>query len=150
MSMTRGAGLGRIVVGVDGSEQSRWALRWAARLAGAETVIDAVVTWQTPTNYGLATWGMDDWAPDVDASKALQDAIDAVFGMGRPAHLNAVVTEGHPARVLIDASREADLLIVGSRGRGGFAGLLLGSVSARCAEHAQCAVLVAHAPPPDS
>ncbi len=140
--------LRRIVVGVDGSEQSNWALRWAKQLAGEDTVIDAVIAWDYPANYGFATWGFDDWRPDLDAQKALQDAVDQLFGAHPPLHLNRVVTTGNAAAVLLEASKDADLLIVGSRGHGGFAGLLLGSVSARCAEHAHCAVLVAHRPPP--
>jgi hypothetical protein len=106
-----------------------------------------VTAWEYPLNYGAAG-GTDLWRPDVDADTVLHDTLHEVFGDNLPAHLNPVVREGHAASVLLEASRDADLLVVGSRGRGGFTGLLLGSVSAKCAEHAERAVLVAHQPPP--
>jgi nucleotide-binding universal stress UspA family protein len=73
-----------------------------------------------------------------------------VFGGDRPAGLVTRVEQGGAARILIDVSQGANLLVVGSRGHGGFAGLLLGSVSSACAEHAACPVLVVHGetPPP--
>ncbi len=150
MGTGSGTRLRRIVVGVDGSQPSRWALAWAGTLADDHTAIEAVTAWSYPTNYGLATWGLEDWRPDLDAGKALEDAVDEVFGAQPPAHLSTVVRQGHAAAVLLEACRDADLLVVGSRGHGGFTGMLLGSVSARCAEHATCAVLVAHHPPPQT
>lgn len=141
----------RIVVGVDGSEQSRRALVWAARIAeatGAE--LTAVTAWHRPVSYGWS-YAADDWDPQADAAKCLEETVAEVFPDGRPARLNLVVREGLSAKVLLDASRGATLLVLGSRGHGGFAGLLLGSVSASCAEHARCPVLVVHGdqdPPP--
>jgi nucleotide-binding universal stress UspA family protein len=138
----------RIVVGVDGSDSSKSALRWAARLLplfGGE--IEAVTSWEYPSSYG---WGValpSDWRPDLDAAKALEAAVDEVFGTERPPGLKCTVCEGRANYVLLQASEGADLLIVGSRGHGGFAGLLLGSVSAACTEHAKCPVLVAHGDP---
>jgi nucleotide-binding universal stress UspA family protein len=137
----------RIVVGVDGSEPSRWALRWAAALAGPETRLQAVTVWHYPENYALSTRGTGPWRPDEVAAEKLETTLDEVFADDRPARLETVVREGHPAAVLVAASTDADLLVVGSRGHGGFAAVLLGSVSARCAEQAACAVLVAHRPP---
>jgi hypothetical protein len=68
-----------------------------------------------------------------------------VFAVGGdPQPVDLVVRQGGAAAVLIDQSRDADLLVVGSRGHGGFAGLILGSVSTACAEHAHCPVLVVH------
>lgn len=134
----------RIAVGVDGSQPSKSALRWAARwaqLTGAG--IDAVIAWQPAPNYG---WAIGDatWRPEEDAEKVVTQAVDEVFGADRPPDLRLIVRRGHPAQVLLDASEDAELLIVGSRGHGGFVGLLLGSVSANCAEHATCPVLVVH------
>ncbi len=134
----------RIVVGVDGSDESKAALRWAARF-GAMTGggIDAVLAWHAPVNVGW-TYVPDDWRPDEDAAKTLENAVDEVFGADRPADLALIVEEGNPAKVLLDHSAGAEMLVTGSRGHGGFAGLLLGSVSSHCAEHATCPVLVVH------
>ncbi|HZC70757.1 MAG TPA: universal stress protein [Jatrophihabitans sp.] len=134
----------RLVVGIDGSPGAAEALRWAARHAELSGLgIDAVIAWQPPVSYGWA-YGIDDWRPDADAEKTMTAQIDAIFGTQRPAHLRLLVREGHAAKVLIEASKDAELLVVGSRGHGGFAGLLLGSVSANCAERAHCPVVVVH------
>lgn len=133
-----------MVVGVDGSDSSIDALGWARRLAVVlDAEIDAVTAWHYPVNDGMAIATLD-WNPSIDAAGVLADAIRSAFGEDQPAGLRAVVTEGHPARVLLDASVDADMLVVGSRGHGGFVGMLLGSVSSYCAEHATCPVLVAH------
>lgn len=135
---------GRVVVGIDGSTGSAEALRWAARYATlTHADIDAVIAWQRPVTYGWA-YDTDEWRPDVDAEKVLTAQVDQVFGAQRPMDLRLVVREGYPARVLVQASKGAALLVVGSRGHGGFYGLLLGSVSANCAEHAKCPVVIVH------
>lgn len=131
----------RIVVGVDGSDPSKQALRWAARIAAAEDArLDVVLAWQVPT---LAYRSI---GPIVDmqgaTEEALRQAVDDVFGEQRPDGMQLRTLQGGGAPVLLDASRGALLVVVGSRGRGGFAGLLLGSVSAKVAEHAECPVLV--------
>lgn len=140
----------RIVVGVDGSDSSRAALRWVTSLAGLRegTEVEAVMTWEAPPSYGWATMG---WAQGT-ATQTMQQAcaqmlttvVEEVYGVQRPAGLRLTVQEGNPAKVLLDLSADSAMLVVGSRGLGGFAGLLLGSVSARCAEHARCPVLVVH------
>ena len=134
----------RIVVGVDGSEPSVQALRWAARLAATLSVgIEAVTSWSWPVTYGtggvVATWN-----PEVDAKTTQDDAISRAFPGTEPAGLHRTVREGHAARVLLDTAEGATMLVVGSRGHGGFVGLLIGSVSAHVAEHAHCPVLVIH------
>jgi nucleotide-binding universal stress UspA family protein len=138
---------GGIVVGVDGSPTSELALRWAveqARRTGQ--TVAAVVAWDFPTNYGVDY--LDDrvdWAED--ARTALKAAVEhVVAGAGSP-RVEQHVRQGHAARVLLDAADGADLLVVGSRGHGGFTGLLLGSVSQHLAAHAPCPVLVV--PPPE-
>jgi nucleotide-binding universal stress UspA family protein len=136
----------RIVVGVDGSEPAKQALRWAHRLAaGAGAQLEAVIGWQYPvmTGWGPAAMTLDyDLAQTME--KVLTDTVDAIFGADRPAGLKLTVAEGHPASVLLERSADALMLVVGSRGHGGFLGLLLGSISANVAEHASCPVLVVH------
>jgi nucleotide-binding universal stress UspA family protein len=136
------ADIERIVVGVDGSDASKAALRWAARIGAATGAsIEAVTAWEYPRTYG---WAVDlgDWQPAEEAEKDLRQTLDETFGEHRPSGLAAVVTRGHARDVLLSASEGADMLVVGSRGHGGFVGLLLGSVSSACTEHAHCPVLV--------
>jgi nucleotide-binding universal stress UspA family protein len=137
-------GSAHIVVGVDGSEPSREALGWTAHYAqtiGAN--VDAVIAWHYPSGYGMGGV-VTDWDPEAEARNVLADSVAAVLGSHRPPSLTQLVREGNPAQVLLDESKDARMLVVGSRGHGGFAGLLLGSVSTNCAEHAQCPVLVFH------
>lgn len=137
----------KVVVGVDGSVPSKVALRWAAHICEATgNTIEAVIAWEYPHNYGWAPM-MEDWHPDVVAEKTLQQTLDDVFGEHRPAGLHASARHGPARSVLIEASDGAEMLVVGSRGHGGFTGLLLGSVSAACAEHAKCPVVVVHERP---
>ena len=140
-----------IVVGVDGSPSSLDALRWAACIAvPLNAEIDALTSWAYPASYGMGGGAPVEWDPAEDAAQILADALTAAFGDHRPAGIRAVVCEGHPAQVLSDASNGAEMLVVGSRGHGGFAGLLLGSVSAYCTAHAACPVLVTRTTPPTS
>lgn len=131
-----------IVIGVDGSEPSKDAVRWAAKqaeLTGAE--LHAVTAWRFPPTYGYPVDYSDvDFA--AQARKTLEEVVAETLGQTPPVPVTARVIEGHPAAVLIDASRSADLLVVGSRGRGAFTEMLLGSVSQQCALHATCPVLV--------
>jgi nucleotide-binding universal stress UspA family protein len=145
MSTTPGSA-GRIVVGVDGSESSVDALRWAvgqARLTGAELI--AVMSWELPTSLAYA-WGpmTDDTDWEGDTRKELEKVITESLEADEAAAVQRSVVRGHPARALLDASAGAQLLVVGSRGHGGFAGLLLGSVSQYVIAHATCPVLVVH------
>lgn len=134
---------GRIVVGVDGSPCSILALQRAGRIAEALKVgIDALSTWQYPSYMGEGF--VDEVHPDSDAEQFLSDSITAAFGTDTPSDLRKLVVQGSPSKVLVDVSRQAEMLVVGSRGHGGFVGLLLGSVSAQCADHAHCPVLVVH------
>jgi nucleotide-binding universal stress UspA family protein len=84
------------------------------------------------------------WDPEENARAVVEEALDAAYGPDRPAHTTTRVLQGPPAKTLLDASEGAQMLVMGSRGHGGFAGLLLGSVSAVCAEHAHVPVLVVH------
>ena len=141
---------GRIVVGVDGSAHGRQALRFAlseAALRGAE--VDVVSSWAVPplasTGVGLIPAfdllraELGDSARQVIAGE-LADAADAAAGLEIEQH----VAQGDAAGVLVEAAAGADLLIVGSRGRGGVTGTVLGSVSRACLHHASCPVAVVH------
>jgi nucleotide-binding universal stress UspA family protein len=135
----------KIVVGIDGSIGSRRALQWAAdeaALRGAELVV--VHAWHLPpgaympyvpsavTATGMMEEGAEKLVADAEASIAMPDRI----------RIRRVVVEGLAAALLLQQAADADLLVVGSRGRGGVTGLLLGSVSQHCAHHAPCPVVI--------
>ena len=136
-----------IIVGVDGSPLSVEALKWAVRLA--PTVggpITAVTAWQFPAVGFMGAYPDLEWSPEKDAEQILEKALQEAYGDARPPGLTTRIVAGPAAHVLVETSYGAHLLIVGSRGLGGFMGLLLGSVSSACAEHASCPVLVLHEP----
>jgi nucleotide-binding universal stress UspA family protein len=140
-----------IVVGVDGSEDSKEALRWAlgeAELRGA--TVRAVHAWSMPIAFGgpyMPPQAFDPSEIRDQAQTALDDALDEVAGESPPVAVERVVEQGSAAEVLCLESEFADLLVVGSRGHGGFAGLLLGSVGQQCAQHAPCAVVIVRSHP---
>jgi nucleotide-binding universal stress UspA family protein len=135
----------RIVVGVDGSEQAQRALQWAvdeARRRGAK--VEAIHAWHLPY-VGAAPYAAMALEPDsieAGARRTLDEAVDAADTAGLEPPVERVLVEGPAARALLDAGKGATLLVVGSRGRGGFAGLLLGSVSQQVAHHAPCPVVI--------
>jgi nucleotide-binding universal stress UspA family protein len=138
---------GRIVVGVDGSETAKLAVRWAAleaRTRGA--TLELVSAWMLPnTAYAYRNMTVSEElvkALTMNAEALLADALEEVRGEWSQAGVETRAIEGEPARVLLDASRDADLLVVGSRGLGGFRELLLGSVSQQCAHHSSCPVVI--------
>jgi nucleotide-binding universal stress UspA family protein len=98
-----------------------------------------VTAWQYPVPIG---WAMPGWDPEKQARKTLIAAVDEAYGTERPAGTVLLTREGNASEVLVTTAADAVVLVVGSRGRGGFSGLRLGSVSARCAEYASCPVLV--------
>jgi nucleotide-binding universal stress UspA family protein len=133
-----------IIVGVDGSPASVEALAFAARLALAfDAALAAVTTWTYPVMAVPFDPGTE-WSPQKEAQKCLDDAVLEAFQGSPPARFTSATMPGRAAEVLIERSEHASMLVVGSRGHGGFAGLLLGSVSAACAAHAHCPVLVVH------
>jgi nucleotide-binding universal stress UspA family protein len=139
----------RIVVGVDGSEGSKNALRWAAHLAPAlGASVEAVSVWQLIASYGWSRFGGVP-APHPELQKDLEATVDEVFGPSRPVEITARIVEGDPAFALLAVAHDAAMIVVGSRGHGQFAGLLIGAVSARVAERATCPVLVVHGRPPN-
>ncbi len=133
----------RIVVGVDASEPAKQALRWAVRqaeLTGA--TVEAVHAWHIPNANGWTQ--VFDITDDLTkaSEQMLVDTIAEVAGERRAVTIHARVVEGQPASVLLQAAEDADLLVLGSRGHGGFAGALLGSVSQHCVQYATCPVVV--------
>lgn len=131
----------RVVVGVDGSESSALALEWAveeARLRGA--ALEVVHTWDVPYAAEFAFVG-DAYDAAQGGAVELVDQMLVAAGLA-PDDVTRTVVQGSPVVVLTDASAGADLVVVGSRGRGGFAGLLLGSVSHQVSRHADVPVVV--------
>lgn len=144
MTSTASVHAPKVVVGVDGSECSKAALRWAAFIAAkAGAKLEAVTAWRFPPTFGMS-YVPPTYSPGDLAEKALNETVDEVFGGNRPADMWIAVREGGAAHVLLEQSKDAMLLVVGSRGREGFAGLRLGSVSAAVSAHATCPVLVIH------
>jgi nucleotide-binding universal stress UspA family protein len=140
----------RIVVGVDGSAGSLAALRWAAgesRLRGGS--VSVVMAWQAPHIHGAPNlWGVG-MDPSLDSEKVLADAaakeaarIEAELQPSDDVAISWEVVGGHPVQTLVSVSEGADMLVVGARGHGSFAGALLGSVSQALVTHAMCPVVV--------
>ncbi|NYD79702.1 universal stress protein [Arthrobacter cupressi] len=136
----------RIVVGVDGSDASVEALRQAQKLAGPlGASLEATAFWDYPQMYaGYVAMGIDQF--ETAAGNILDEAVGKAFGADPPDNVVTRLVQGHPRNMLIEASKDADMIVVGRRGHGGFGGLLLGSVSSALAAHAHCPVLVVHAP----
>ena len=135
-----------IVVGVDGSPQSRTALKWAAAEA-LDHEADLVVlnVWEhtmLPPSGSVSV--SERYVPD-SSQRTAEDLVEVIkeeLGEDPPVVVEPRVKQGNPAKVLIDQSEDADLLVVGTRGHGGFRGLVLGSVSQHVAAYATCPVVV--------
>ena len=130
-----------IVVGVDGSDSSKDALRWAGRqadLTGA--ALHAVAAWQFPVDWGWAMTYVESFDPKRQTRRALQATVDEV--LGSDADVRLIVVEDKPAPALVNAAKKAELLVVGSRGRGQSPERIIGSVSEHCVHQATCPVVV--------
>ena len=144
--MSRGK---RIVVGLDGSDESRSALRWAvAETAIWDAELDVVHAWDfpfviVPPPINL-TYPADIDALERSAGTLLDAEVEAVrvHTGPRPRQVEKIIVRDTATRALLETAKGADLLVVGSRGHGGFTGLLLGSVSTQCVHHAPCPVAV--------
>jgi nucleotide-binding universal stress UspA family protein len=158
----------RVVVGVDGSEASRRALQWAAEDAQRRGACLEVVHVHEPRLVGnpyelsyastSSPRAVERMAAEErrwrerqrmvgrqEADSLLEGMLEELPARLREVPVERIVREGsRPARLLLDSARHAQLLVVGSRGRGGFAGLLLGSVSQQLAQHAPCPVVIVH------
>ena len=160
-----------VVVGVDGSEGSAKALAWAAqeaRMRGA--ILRVVHAWHFPRlsdgayvqastpadpsglpsddtaydEFRSEVIGMSGGEPGEAEASVVVSQIAAVLGPFPDVPLERHVKQGRPPQVILEAADDADLVVVGSRGRDGFAGLLLGSVSSQVTQHARCPVTVVH------
>ena len=132
----------RILVGIDGSESSKEALRVGARLARAlGAPLEAVACAGDPTVLDAGLF-VDEEALHAHQERIMERTVAAVFGTDVPAELTTTVTRGRPAGRLITESEHAQLLVLGRRGRGGVLGRSLGSVSNACVAYAHCPVLV--------
>jgi nucleotide-binding universal stress UspA family protein len=136
----------RVVVGIDGSDPSLEALRWAIRYAERTgAVVEALHAWWIPTTYGAPVETVPGESFAETAERALRGSLDEVLEGRTDVQVEPVAEMGYPPKVLVEHSKSADLLVVGSRGRGGLAGTLLGSVSLHCVSHAACPVVVIRA-----
>ncbi|MEX0706210.1 MAG: universal stress protein [Nitriliruptoraceae bacterium] len=150
--------MGTIIVGVDGSDGSRSALQWAARQAALTgSTLTVITTYEV--EISLRQYVNED-AASPEQIQAIRDQLDRANTTAQDNALDLItsmtagitdvevtplaVARSRPAEYLIQQSADADLLVVGSRGRGGFSGLLLGSVSQQCAAHARCPVVIVH------
>ncbi|MEV3929218.1 MULTISPECIES: universal stress protein [unclassified Streptomyces] len=137
--------MGRIVVGVDGSDASLKALHWAVRQAALTGgTVEAVNSWEYPaTSWASMMPGMpEDFDPQAVATAALTEALEEALGAEGAAAVEKIVVIGNPAQSLLDRSEGADLLVVGARGYSGLKATLLGSVSLHVTQHAACPVTV--------
>ncbi len=147
--------MGRIVAGVDGSEQSRRALQWAVDEAAVHgSSVEAVYVFEHTPSWQMYAYGEgvpvagEEWTREnreqtTRIAEALADEmIAALHNPSRVPVEGVVVEDRRPARALVERSRTADMLVIGSRGRGGFAGLVLGSVGQQCAQHAECPLVI--------
>lgn len=132
-----------IIVGIDGSEDSVRALKWAAEYARlVDAPLVGLVAWDLEPVYGYMA--MTNWetaeSVEGEAREMLAETIRTT--LGEDAQIEHRSVRGHAAQVLVEASHDAQLVVVGSRGHGGFTGMLLGSVSQHVVTHARCAVTV--------
>jgi nucleotide-binding universal stress UspA family protein len=137
-----------IIVGVDGSTHSERALEWAVQEAAVRQVPLRVIT---VFRQAISHWGAgpvtypQEHADAMQAREAAQDATDKALahaGDARPTSVTVEAFGGIPAEELVNASKDADMIVVGSRGAGGFARLLLGSVGSQVVHHAHCPIVI--------
>lgn len=150
MSEQQGDSSRRIVVGVDGSPSSRAALRWAVHQAGMTGgSVEAITAWHSPGLIGLGvpfteseTGSGDDSRIRDAAENMVRAAIAEAVAGETEVQVTGEVGEGSAAQLLLDAAKGAAMVVVGSRGHGGIAGTLLGSVGQTLAQHSPCPVLI--------
>ena len=135
----------RVVVGVDGSVDAKRALAWAAEEAHVrEASLEVVHAWSVPyvDAYPYAAPSLDPGVFEEAGARTLDAAVDSIDTTGLALPVERILANGEPASVIVDGSKGADLVVLGSRGRGHIGGLLLGSVSQHVAHHATCPVVI--------
>lgn len=132
-----------VVVGVDGSPDSGRALKWAADYARmCEAPVHAIALWDLPPDFGFPmNFGEEDCSRLADQTGVMLDRTVRDV-LGDDSQVVQQVKRGHPAAALVEASKSAQLLVMGSRGHGALIGMLVGSVGHYCAQHAQCPVVL--------
>jgi nucleotide-binding universal stress UspA family protein len=135
-----------VVAGVDGSAESIAALAWASRYAAATGAqVRAVHAWHYPAAFGVPV-GKAPPSVTSEVEQGMRDDLDRAVAQVYPdpadRQVEAVLSYGHPVEVLIEESKDADLLVVGHHGHHAFAGMLVGSVSIHCVTSALCPVVV--------
>ncbi|WP_017583779.1 universal stress protein [Nocardiopsis valliformis] len=136
----------RVMVGVDGSADARAAAEWAFTAADARGAVLRAVSTAPVREHGREEAGPGVPEPLARARRTLSEVVSDVRGRWPRVRVEEVVEAGHPVQVLSALSQDCDLTVVGTRGRGGFAGLLLGSVSRSVISHSRCPVAVVRAP----
>ncbi len=144
-------GKGLMLVALDGSPSSIAALEWAAKHAtGLKMNVEAVNIWEHVDSTLIVAgmgFGSDAYVgesdPKVWSEQILKESVGQIFGSGSD-HVKLTSVEGGVVRTLVEMSKDADLLVMGSRGHGKFTDLILGSVSASCSAKSKCPVLIVH------
>jgi nucleotide-binding universal stress UspA family protein len=137
-----------IVVGIDGSHNASHALEWAiAEAALRKADLTVITVHAVPANYwtGHPSSTLGDEHKLAEAREAAEEAVSKAaeaLGDNKPASIKVTAVDGFPAQTLIEASADSDLLVVGSRGGGGFGSLVLGSISSQVVHHAKCPVVI--------
>ncbi|MGP5227041.1 universal stress protein [Arthrobacter rhombi] len=138
-----------VVVGIDGSNDSKAALQWAVEYGKRfDLPVYAVAVWELPLAFGnMATYPETGAQVEERTSKVLNEAVQEA--VGADSGVLQRTERGHPAKTLVEISESAKLLVLGTRGRGAFRGMLLGSVSQHCASHSKCPFVVIRHPESD-
>jgi nucleotide-binding universal stress UspA family protein len=136
-----------VAVGIDGSAESIAALGWASRYAAATgATVRAVHAWHYPAAFGVAPVGKAPPSVTAEVEQRMRDdlarAVAQVYPDPADGQVEMLLRYGHPVQVLIDESKDADLLVVGHHGRSAFGGMMVGSVSIHCVTSAACPVVV--------
>lgn len=136
----------KIVVGVDGSKESRKALAWACDHAGPGVLVVAVSVWSVPTDATDPPFGGFPWGATREMGDATRSMLNGVVGETQVEYPGVDIAEyviaGNAAHEMIKLSETADMVVVGAKGHGGFTGMLIGSVSQHVLAHSACTVIV--------